>query len=236
MKYLSWFTSLAVLMVAAGAFVLAFFNVEGLAVDNGIPASRAWLVPVIVEGAMIALALTRLEAELNRQDTRLLTWLVAAAVALSIALNVAHSNMRLWGIVIAVIQPVSLLVAFESFMYQLRNRIARQQQPAANPWRERRDRAVRYVARVRQYVAELQEQNKQLQASNNNLQEQNRHLLDANKELETLRKRWQAVGNEAQTIIMYNAGEINEDQAVNQTGFDPRTVKSWAAKMNGVAK
>lgn len=236
MKHLSWFTSGAVLIVAVGAFVLAFFNVEGLAIDNGVPAGRAWLVPVIVEGAMIALALTRLEAEINRQDTRLLTVLVGAAVALSIALNWAHSNMQLWGVVIAVIQPVSLLVAFESFMYQLRHRIARKQQTAVNPLQARLIRAVRRVACLRQRTSKLQEQIKAQQTTITDLQTQSSKLFEANKQLQLLNKRWQAVGKEAQTIIMLNAGEINEAQAIDETQWDIRTVRTWSDKLNGVSK
>lgn len=236
MKYLSWFTSAAVLIVAAAAFVLAFFNVEGLAIDNGVPVARAWLVPVIVEGAMLALAFTRLEAEVNRRDTRLLTWLIGAAVVLSVALNWAHSNMELWGIVIAVIQPVSLLVAFEAFMYQLRYRIAARQQSAVNPWRIRARKLIDYARCLQKNMSALQDEAGRLQTAVNDLQGQNTKLLESNKQLQLLNKRWQALGIEAQAIVRLNAGEINETQAVDATGWDVRTVRAWSEKLNGVAK
>lgn len=236
MKYLSWFTSGAVLVVAIGAFVLAFFNVEGLAIANDVPASRAWLVPVIVEGAMIALALTRLEAEINRQDTRLLTWLVGAAVALSIALNVAHSNMELWGIVIAVIQPVSLLIAFESFMYQLRHRIARGQQTAVNPWRIRAKWLISYARRLQRSAASLQKERDSLRQLAKDLEAKNSQLHDRLKDQQVSIKYWRGLGRDGQIIVRAIAGEITREQAIEQTGWDARTVAAYIDRMNGAAK
>lgn len=235
MKYLSWFTSGAVLIVAIAAFVLAFFNVEGLAIDNGVPASRAWLVPVIVEGAMLALAFTRLEAELNRQDTRLLTLLIGAAVALSIALNWAHSNMQLWGVVIAVIQPFSLLIAFESFMYQLRHRIARPQ-TAVNPWRIRARWLIGHARHLQANVELLQTGNNDLQTAVKDLQAQNTKLFESNKQLQMLNKRWQELGENGQIIVMAAAKEITKEQATKQTGWDARTVNAYVERLNGVTK
>lgn len=236
MKYLSYFTSGAVLIVAIGAFVLAFFNVEGLAIENGVPANRAWLVPVIVEGAMIALALTRLEAEINRQDTRLLTWLVGAAVALSIALNWAHSNMQLWGVVIAVIQPVSLLVAFESFMYQLRYRIASRQQAAVNPWRIRARWLITHARCLQKRAAMLQEENKNLQTAIREMQQEAASLQGIIREQQAIGKRWQKLGKDGQTIVMAAAKEISREQATERTGWDARTVNAYVDRLNGVSK
>lgn len=236
MKYLSPLTSLAVLLVALSAFTLAFFNVMGLAIENGIEPSRAWLVPIIIEGAIVALALTRLEAEINGRKTHWQTVLIVTFVAVAIALNIAHSNGEGWGMFIAGLQPVSLLVAFEAFMYQLRHRIARQQQTAVSPWRGRAKALIVIARQLQQCHIDAQAESRQLQTSVKDLQAQNNKLFEANKNLQQLNKRWQAIGNEAQTIIRLNAGEINEQQAVDMSGLDVRTVRTWSGRLNGVSK
>lgn len=235
MLWLTRCTRGAVAAVALSAFALAFFNVMALAVANGIPPDRAWLVPIIVEGTMVALALTRLEAEINGRKTHWHTAFVALFVLVAIALNVAHSGHEMsWGMFIAGLQPVSLLVAFEALMYQLRHQIADDQQAVVNPLQTRLIRAVRRVACLRRQVGQLQATINQQQTTVTDLQAQNAQLFEANKELQQLGKRWQAIGKEAQTIIMLNAGEINEQEAVEQAGLDVRTIRTWSGRLNGV--
>jgi FtsZ-binding cell division protein ZapB len=144
--------------------------------------------------------------------------------------------MELWGVVIAVIQPVSLLVAFESFMYQLRHRIAKSQQTAVNPWRIRAKVLIAYARCQQTAVKDLQGQNNDLQTAVKDLQTQNNKLFEANKELQTFSRRWQSIGNERQIVIRFNAGEISEQQAADMTGRDIRTIRTWSEQMNGAAK
>jgi hypothetical protein len=236
MKYLSWGTSGVVLIVAAAAFILAFHNIRALAIANGVPEDLAWLVPIMVDGVMMALAFTRLEAVVNRQKTGWLVILIGAAALLSVALNWAHAGRQTWAIVIAVIQPILLLTAFETLMYQLGHRIAKSQQATDNPWRARARWLIDYARGQQTAVTDLQGQINGLQTAVTDLQAQNTKLFEANKQIQTLNKRWQAIGKEAQPIVMLNAGEITEQQAVDMSGLDVRTVRTWAGRINGVSK
>ncbi len=80
----------------------------------------------------------------------------------------------------------------------------------------------------------LQDSATQLQQANKNLQNRVGDLERENKELKEAAKHWLAINPEYQTYARLNAGSIGEDEAAAIVGADVRTVRSRAAKMNGV--
>lgn len=240
MKYLSWFTSFSVLIVAIAAFWLAFWNVSGLAADNGLSPGLAKLVPIIVEGTMLALAFTRLEAEVNGRKTGYQVAGIVAFVVLAIGLNIAHSNQTTIGMIIAGLQPVSLLVAFEAFMYQLRHRIADSQQTAVNPLQALLDAAQTSLTELQMAnshlqtsITDMQAENGRMQAALNEAQATNARLFESSKQLQIANRQLQALGKDGRLIVAAIAGEITVQQAVERTGWDTRTVGAYMSRLNG---
>lgn len=80
----------------------------------------------------------------------------------------------------------------------------------------------------------LQDNATQLQQANKSLQNRVTDLERLNKELKEAAKHWLAINSEYQTYARLNAGSIGEDEAAALVGADVRTVRSRAAKMNGV--
>lgn len=121
-KTLFYIAALAAFVVAVAAFYLAFHNVMALATEAAnIPQERAWVVPVIVEGAMLALAIARLYYILNNQSTKIVNIGIGVFIIIAIVLNVGHSHDGFWAILIAALQPVSLIVAFETALHLLQH-------------------------------------------------------------------------------------------------------------------
>lgn len=109
-------SALLVFLIAASAFVLSFNSIRALAIDNGTDPALAWLVPVIVDLAMVGFSVAALNSTLNKESTWFKWILIFAFTAVSVGFNVAHSNLMLMGIVIAAMAPLTLFFSFEVFI------------------------------------------------------------------------------------------------------------------------
>ncbi|MCB0037226.1 MAG: DUF2637 domain-containing protein [Anaerolineales bacterium] len=117
---ISIITGTLVLFVAAGAFWLSFEALRDLAHQVGIATQRAWLYPIIIDGAIIIFSLSVLRASLNRENP-LYPWvLVGSFTALSVILNIVHAQIDLLARFLAAIPPVALFLSFELLMGQIR--------------------------------------------------------------------------------------------------------------------
>ena len=124
-RIISLITAVVVFLLAAAAFVLSFDAIQQLAIQRGTPAHLAWLVPLVVDGAMIAFSMTILRASLHRERALWAYLLVGAFVLLSAALNAVNAVGDVWSVVIAVTAPVALFLSFESLMWQIRRSVER---------------------------------------------------------------------------------------------------------------
>lgn len=106
------------------------------------------------------------------------------------------------------------------------------------------------IANLQGQVQLLKSQNGDLQAEYKGLQKERKDLHDSCESLQGLCKtlqgkaetleiyerRWNAVNQEFQTLILVNTGELSIDKARQVMGVkDLRTVESRAAKLNGVS-
>jgi Protein of unknown function (DUF2637) len=109
-----------VLAIAALAYVVSFEAIRAFAVETAaFPPELAWSAPLLVDSFTTAASLVILWRYL-RGDAWHDPWyawtLVAAATAVSVALNVAHAPERLSAQLFAALPPVALLGALELLM------------------------------------------------------------------------------------------------------------------------
>jgi hypothetical protein len=109
-----------VLAIAALAYVVSFEAIRAFAIETAaFPAELAWSAPLLVDSFTTAASLVILWRYLRGDAWRDLwyAWtLVAAATAVSVALNVAHAPDRLAAQLFAALPPVALLGALELLM------------------------------------------------------------------------------------------------------------------------
>ena len=114
-------TVLLVLGVAGLAFVVSFEAISAFAVATGaFPPTLGWCAPLLVDTFTAAATLvvwSRSRAGLGAGYARTL---VAAATAVSLALNVAHAPDRLAARLVAALPPLALLAAVELVMSEAR--------------------------------------------------------------------------------------------------------------------
>ncbi|OZF33216.1 hypothetical protein CH296_11310 [Rhodococcus sp. 14-2496-1d] len=94
-------------LVATGSSVLSFTALADLAANNEVPASLAWIVPLIVDATVLGSTL----AVVVLVEGKAYAWsLLALSAALSISGNVAHVwNSGPIAVAIAAVPPVLLL-------------------------------------------------------------------------------------------------------------------------------
>jgi Protein of unknown function (DUF2637) len=109
-----------VLAIAALAYVVSFEAIRAFAIETAaFPPALAWSAPLLVDSFTTAASLVILWRYLRGDAWRdpWYAWtLVAAATAVSVALNVAHAPDRLAAQLFAALPPVALLGALELLM------------------------------------------------------------------------------------------------------------------------
>jgi hypothetical protein len=109
-----------VLAIAALAYVVSFEAIRAFAIETAaFPPELAWSAPLLVDSFTTAASLVILWRYLRGDAWRdpWYAWtLVAAATAVSVALNVAHAPERLAAQLFAALPPIALLGALELLM------------------------------------------------------------------------------------------------------------------------
>jgi Protein of unknown function (DUF2637) len=122
-----------VLAIAALAYVVSFEAIRAFAVETAaFPAALAWSAPLLVDSFTTAASLVILWRYLRGDRWRdpWYAWsLVAAATAVSVALNVAHAPDRLAAQLFAALPPVALLGALELLMSVARTGLPHRDRP-----------------------------------------------------------------------------------------------------------
>jgi hypothetical protein len=114
-------TVAAVSVVAAVAATVSFMHMHHLAhrADEG---WRAWLVPLAVDGLVVAASMTMMARRRAGKNAGWLAWVsLGAGIAASLAANVAAAQPTLIGRAVAAWPPLALLLAYELLMDQIRN-------------------------------------------------------------------------------------------------------------------
>ena len=109
-------TTLAVLAVAFVAAVASYDHQRALA-DLAGEGWRAWLLPVSVDGLVLAASMSMLVRRRSGLRAGALAWAsLLAGIGASLAANGAAANATMFGRVVAAWPPVALLLAWELLM------------------------------------------------------------------------------------------------------------------------
>jgi len=113
-------TVVAVSVVAAVAATVSFMHMHELAARAG-EGWRAWLVPLAVDGLVVAASMTMMVRRRAGHPAGWLAWVsMAAGITASLAANVAAAEPTLIGRAVAAWPPFALLLAYELLMDQIR--------------------------------------------------------------------------------------------------------------------
>jgi hypothetical protein len=112
-------TVVAVSIVAAVAAVVSFMHMYELAVRAG-EGWRAWLVPLAIDGLVVAASMTMVVRRRAGEKAGWLAWIsLTLGIAASLAANIAAAEPTLIGRAVAAWPPIALLLAYELLMNQI---------------------------------------------------------------------------------------------------------------------
>lgn len=103
------------LVVAAASFALSFVALRDVAAElEAVPASLAWLVPIVIDGGvMCASAVIWAAATAGKRRQAFPFFVVAVLVAISVVVNAAHAGPSPLAKLIAALPPLVLLATLE---------------------------------------------------------------------------------------------------------------------------
>jgi len=114
-------TTLAVLAVAAVAAIVSYEHMRALAAAAG-EGWRSWLVPVSVDGLMVAASMTALTRRRAGDPVGALAWAaLLLGITASVAANIAAADPTLVGRAVASWPPLALGLSFELLLQQGRH-------------------------------------------------------------------------------------------------------------------
>ncbi len=247
--------------IAIIAFILSYEAIRALAVASDVPDGLSYLVPLIIDGAMVVLSVSVMRATLAGEDTRTGWALIVAFMAVSVWFNIAHSNMSVTGIAIAALAPVALFTTFETLMSQIRSTVQGGINALATHWQRRAKLVIKIAKCWRQRAGELTaalndaksqidgllarvdnlqakaNEAQGLKAENGRLQKEVDRLTKEAERMQTVYDAWQHMNEKAQAAAMYNAGQFGTlEDAATMAKVSPSTVSRIAGQLNGVTK
>jgi hypothetical protein len=117
-------TAASVIVVALVAAAASYEHMRALALDAG-EGWRSWLLPLSVDGMMVAASMAMLSRRRAGQPAGTLAWIaLLAGAATSIAANVAAAEPTLTGRAVAAWPPIALALAYELLLQQVGQRDA----------------------------------------------------------------------------------------------------------------
>ena len=110
-----------VLALTVAGFAMSYGALHSLAVAQGVPPALAWMWPLVIDGFIVAASLTVLDRVLVGRTARYPWLLVLLFSAISVTFNIAHGSSGTVGRLVAAVPPVTLVLAFDLLMRQLRD-------------------------------------------------------------------------------------------------------------------
>ena len=260
-KHISHLSGIFVSIIAILAFILSFDAIRQLAIQAGTREEFAWIVPTIIDGAMIVFSTHVLRSTLLGEKTWWGWMLVISFTAVSITFNIAHAQRDWVSWIIAALAPIALFFSFETLMSQIRSTVQRGVNTLANHWQSRARTLLALAKAWRVCARELQGKLEGLQGDYSalmsradnlqgqvndlrslkteyaKLQKENGRLQDELDTVQDIREAWQNMNKSNQAAARYNAGVFNNlDEAANEAGVSASTISRLAKQMNGVEK
>jgi hypothetical protein len=117
-------TTSGVLGLAVAGFAMSYDALHSLALTQGVPATLAWMWPLVVDGFIVVASLSVVRAVADNRRARYPWLLVLTFSTISVAFNVIHAAPTLVARFVAAIPPAALVLSFELLMRQLRQRLS----------------------------------------------------------------------------------------------------------------
>jgi hypothetical protein len=117
-------TTCGVIALAVAGFAMSYDALHSLAVEQGVPATLAWMWPLVVDGFIIVASLSVVRAVADRRHAAYPWLLVLAFSSISVTFNVVHAAPTVVARFVAAIPPTALVLSFELLMRQLRQQVS----------------------------------------------------------------------------------------------------------------
>jgi len=122
-------TGVMVLVIAASAFCLSFYNLQLQAIESGINPWLSWLWPVCIDATLIAGSLMILRASL-RNTSPVVGWAVLLSfTSVSVGFNVIHSPPDIISQLAHAVPPIALCVSIELLMLCIKTEVTNTKKP-----------------------------------------------------------------------------------------------------------
>jgi len=118
--------ALMVLLIGAGAFVLSYDALYATGAAHGLPPSKAWIWPLLIDAPLIVFTLALLVSQIMRHSAKLWAFLVILYTLATIGFNLSHAQPTPLGWTVAVVAPVGLLLTTEALRHLAKTIIERQ--------------------------------------------------------------------------------------------------------------
>lgn len=118
--------ALMVLAIGAGAFVISYDALYAIGQANGIPTSKAWIWPLLIDAPLIVFTLALLVSQIMRQSAKLWAGLVILYTLATIGFNLSHAQPSPLGWTVAIVAPIGLLLTTEALRHLAKTIIDRQ--------------------------------------------------------------------------------------------------------------
>lgn len=123
---LTGIVALMVLFIGAGAFTLSYDALYATGQANGIPTSKAWIWPLLIDLPLIVFTLALLTFQLLRESVKMWAGLVILFTLATVIFNLSHAQDTWLGWTVAIVAPVGLLLTTEALRHLAKTIIERQ--------------------------------------------------------------------------------------------------------------
>lgn len=118
--FISALTVVLVTLLGLASFTLSFEALWHFAHESGaLSRERAWLFPLVVDGAILVFSISALRSSIVGDDTRWAMSLVVFSTLASVVFNIAHAPRGVMPALIGATPPVLLFLSFESLLRQI---------------------------------------------------------------------------------------------------------------------
>lgn len=115
-----------VLLIGTGAFTLSYDALYATGAAHGVPASKAWVWPLLIDGPLVVFTVALLVSQIMRHSAKLWAGLVILYTLATVGFNLSHAQPSPLGWTVAIVAPVGLLLTTEALRHLAKNIIERQ--------------------------------------------------------------------------------------------------------------
>jgi hypothetical protein len=109
--------ALMVLLIGVGAFILSYDALYATGAAHGLPLSKVWIWPLLIDAPLIVFTLALLISQLMRSSAKLWAVLVILYTLATIGFNLSHAQPTPLGWAVAIVAPMGLLLTTEALRH-----------------------------------------------------------------------------------------------------------------------